>query len=214
MSQARSPDTPRPRRTLNRERVLAGALALVDREGLDALTMRGLGQELGVEAMSLYNHIANKDAILDGLCELMLGEMVAGTAPSDDPREATKNGLRALRAVALRHPRAFPLLATRPIGAYAATRRVSERALQRFLDAGWDEPGAIRALRICVRFTLGFAMSERQPEASVPTPELLGEETPLVAGLLQQVAAEDSDELFEFGLDVVLDGLDRRRIRA
>lgn len=172
--------------------------------------MRALGRELGVEAMSLYNHVANKDALLDGLCELMLGEMVEGER-SDDPREATKSGLRALRDVALRHPRAFPLLSTRPIGGYAATRHLIERALQRFVDAGWDRRGAIRALRIGVRFALGFALTETQQESSVPPVEFSTEETPLVAELMDQVAREDSDELFEFGLDVVFAGLESKR---
>ena len=67
--------TETPRLPLSRERVLRAAVALADERGIEALTMRNLGQELGVEAMSLYNHVANKEAILDGVVELVIGEV-------------------------------------------------------------------------------------------------------------------------------------------
>ena len=66
----------KPRLPLSRERVLRGAVTLADEHGLDALTMRSLGQQLGVEAMSLYNHVANKEAILDGVVEMVVGEVL------------------------------------------------------------------------------------------------------------------------------------------
>jgi len=211
---SQAPSSRPGRGTLSRDTLLAAALALIDRDGLESLTMRRLGAELGVEAMSLYNHVENKDALLDGVCEVMVGEIVSHSPAPDEPREASKADLRALRRVALRHPHAFPLLATRPIGAYTATREVAERALRRFRAAGWDDQGAMRALRTSVRFVLGFAMSESQSERSETVGAGAGRGTPLVDELLRQIASDDSNELFEFGLDVVLDGLEsqlRRR---
>src|SRR5215510_9379914 len=96
------------RRPLSRERILAAALELVDEQGIDALSMRKLGQALGYEAMSLYNHVANKDDLLDGILDLVLAEM-----EPPDP----EGGLPAIRASALsahealkRHPWAATML--------------------------------------------------------------------------------------------------------
>ncbi|MBW8485948.1 TetR/AcrR family transcriptional regulator [Actinomadura parmotrematis] len=81
--------TERPRVPLSRRRVLRAAVAIADRDGLGALTMRRLAQELGVEAMSLYHHVASKEAVLDGVAELVLGEIVdaADGAGGPDPRD-------------------------------------------------------------------------------------------------------------------------------
>ena len=86
----------KPRLPLSRERVLRGALGLADERGLDALTMRSLGQELGVEAMSLYNHVDNKEAVLDGLVELVVGEIV--DAVEDEPLLRARPSGRRSRA--------------------------------------------------------------------------------------------------------------------
>jgi len=93
-----------PRRTpLSRDRVLRAAAALADRDGIGALTMRKLGQELGVEAMSLYKHVANKDEVLDGLAELVLAEF---ELPTDDVgwREAMHRRASSARTALTRHP--------------------------------------------------------------------------------------------------------------
>src|ERR687897_673164 len=101
------------RRPLSRRRILEAAVRFVDREGLEALSMRKLGSELGVEAMSLYNHVPNKDALLDGMVEVLLGEL---EVPSERAawEERVKEAYRGFRRLAHEHPNVFPLLVNRP----------------------------------------------------------------------------------------------------
>ena len=95
--------TPEPRVPLSRERVLQAAVRLADESGIDALSMRRLGQELGVEAMSLYNHVANKDDLLDGIVDLVLGDIEI--PPSGTPwREAMRKRAISAHEVLLAHP--------------------------------------------------------------------------------------------------------------
>src|SRR5215212_7555686 len=96
------------RRPLTRERVLRAAIKLADQGGIDALSMRKLGQELGVEAMSLYNHAANKDDILDGIVELVVSEFVMPTG--DDWRAALRASQIGTHDVLVRHPWAASLM--------------------------------------------------------------------------------------------------------
>ncbi|HSJ45398.1 MAG TPA: TetR family transcriptional regulator [Euzebyales bacterium] len=111
--------TERPRIPLSRGRVLRAAVDVADRGGLEALTMRRLAQELGVEAMSLYHHVANKEAVLDGVIEVVVGEILEGVdradapAPDDDWQSAMRARIVAAREVLLRHPWAPRLLETR-----------------------------------------------------------------------------------------------------
>ena len=106
------------RTPLTRERVLRAAVALADERGIEALTMRNLGQELGVEAMSLYNHVANKEAILDGVVEVVIGEVVDAVedVTLSDPAEwkpLTRRRILAAREVMLRHRWAPKVLESR-----------------------------------------------------------------------------------------------------
>src|ERR671910_3474527 len=101
------------RQPLSRRRILEAAVRLVDRGGLEALSMRKLGSELGVEAMSLYNHVPNKGALLDGMVEVLLGEL---EVPPENHgwEERVRDGYRAFRRLAHEHPNVFPLLVERP----------------------------------------------------------------------------------------------------
>ena len=108
------------RRSLSRRRVLEAAGGLADREGLGALTMRRLGAELGVEAMSLYNHIPNKGALLDGIHERILLSLHA-PGPTRSWQAYARHQALALHRALLAHPHAIPLFATRP-AATPATR--------------------------------------------------------------------------------------------
>src|SRR5215208_3670812 len=99
------------RRPLSRRRILEAAVRFVDREGLEALSMRKLGSELGVEAMSLYNHVPNKGALLDGMVEVLLGELEV--PPEDEGWERrVREAYRAFRRLAHEHPNVCPLLIT------------------------------------------------------------------------------------------------------
>src|SRR5215204_6399554 len=99
----------KPRLPLTRERVLRAAVELADARGIEALTMRNLGQELGVEAMSLYNHVANKNAILDGVVEVVAGEVLAAVEEVEPPsgpaewKQAMRWRILSAREVLLRH---------------------------------------------------------------------------------------------------------------
>src|SRR6267143_2086131 len=103
------------RTPLTRLRIAQAALAVVDRDGLDALSMRRLGAELGVEGMAIYRHFPNKAAVLAGVVEALLGELVI-PPPSGTPWQIVfREVARAYRALLLRHPHAIPLLAALPL---------------------------------------------------------------------------------------------------
>jgi AcrR family transcriptional regulator len=194
---------------LDRERVLRAALALIDREGLEALTMRHLGAELGVEAMSIYNHVPDKEAILDGVCEIVLAEMPV-PAGEGTWTERLRRGAIRFRELGLRHRNAFPLFATRPIGAHASSRALAESTLAVLRDAGFDPASAIMVYRTLVRYVLGFVLAEvaarppeRRPGAAADAAD------PLFADMLAGLE-DDPEVLFTFGLDVLLDGFAAR----
>ncbi len=199
------------RARLDRDRVLAAALALVDREGLDALSMRRLGAELGVEAMSIYNHVPDKGAILDGLCEVMLAELGDGGVEGDW-REVARVQCVRFREVGRRHPAAFSLFSTRPIGAYASARDLSEAMLSGLRAAGFDRATAIMAYRTVVRYVLGFVLAEVavRTEGTGGGAPVSERAHPLFAEMLVALRDDDADGLFTFGLDVLLDGLAAR----
>ena len=107
-------ETATERRTpLNRERVLAAAVELADREGIEALSMRRLGQELSVEAMALYNHVANKDDLLNGMVDAVVGEVDLTDGADGDWKMAARNRILAARRVMRRHPWASAVIASR-----------------------------------------------------------------------------------------------------
>jgi AcrR family transcriptional regulator len=191
----------RPR--LSRDAVLRAALDIIDRQGLDACTMRAVAGELGVEAMSLYWHVPNKDALLDGVIGLMLQEL-----ETDDPRDgdwqaALGRFARTFRRVVLRHRNALPLLASRPLGAYLAASRLAEEGIRALEEAGFDRRTAIRAARTMSRYVMGFTLAER----TVPAEVAPASESPAMEELLRSVAVDDPEDLFEFGLETLLKGL-------
>src|SRR6266567_4188066 len=101
--------------SLTRQRVLEGALQLIDREGLEGFSMRKLGAMLGVEAMSLYNHIESKGALFDGVIELLIVQDPYPEKPDVTPREELWAFAHAFRDILRAHPRVLPLVATRPL---------------------------------------------------------------------------------------------------
>jgi TetR/AcrR family transcriptional regulator, tetracycline repressor protein len=198
MSQAR------PR--LNRDAVLAAALTIIDEGGLEACTMRAVAAELGVEAMSLYWHVPNKEALLDGVIELMLAEVEHDRHVIDDWAESLMDFGRAFRRVILLHRNVLPLLASRPLGAYVAAARMTEQGIESLEEAGFDRQTAIRAARTVARYVMGFTLGERVPEPAPPPPS----SSPALDALLAAVASDDPEELFEFGLETLVAGLKTR----
>lgn len=143
---------------LRRERLLDAALLVAEREGLSRLSMRLVARELGVSPMALYRHVANKDDLLDGLVERLLGELDApGESLSWDERLRVL--AREIRALARRHPEVFGLLLQRrAVGTGATGAR--EAALSALRDGGLDREAAAGAERLLSTVIFGFAFSE------------------------------------------------------
>ncbi len=161
---------PRSRREpLDRERILTTAVRFIDEHGLRDLTMRRLGAELDVEAMSLYRYVPGRDDLLDGVVEQVMAEMHDDDDVIDEPQDGWQDFLQRLahgvRRVALRHPQAFPLVASRP--PEAPWLRPPLRSLQwveRFLDGlvgeGFSDQAALAAYRAFTSFLLGHLLLE------------------------------------------------------
>jgi len=201
------------REPLSRERILRAALGIVDREGLEAISMRRVGQEVGVEAMSLYNHVANKAAILDGLFEIVLAEMPAATKAASW-QSALRDNARALRLVLRAHPNTLPLFATRPAVTPASIVHV-EAALDLLRKAGFSADEALCTLQVMVAFVVGHTVAGYSPtrpeEQSQPAYEQLSEQDfPRVHELVAVLARHDIEKEFEFGLEAMLAGLEAR----
>ena len=217
------------RKPLSRELVLATAVALVDSDGIQALTMRRLAAELGVEAMSLYYHLPAKEALLDGVVETVLAEI--GTAvmkltPGDGNwRTTLRQQFLAARGVMLRHPWMPALLVSRrsiPTSVFA----YYDGILATMVGAGFSYRIAHRALHAFGSMPLGFAQEIFNPAASEggdTTEEDMAAMAAALPHLTAMVAAEmhdaadpvlgwcDSQVEFEFTLDLLLDGLEHLR---
>jgi AcrR family transcriptional regulator len=210
---------PPTREPLTKERALAAAVALADSEGLGALTMRRLASTLDVEAMSLYHHVPNKEAILDGMVDLIYAE-IDTPSPGEDWKPALLRRAQSMRAVLVRHPWAISLMEARRAG--PANLRHHDRVLGCLRAAGFSLAMTGHAAALLDAYTYGFAHEE------VTLPFDSPEETRELAGDL--VAALPSDEYphlaeftsdhvlrpgydyadeFDFGLELILDGLQR-----
>ncbi|MCE9669860.1 TetR/AcrR family transcriptional regulator C-terminal domain-containing protein [Myxococcus stipitatus] len=201
---------------LSRERILRAALGIVDEEGLEAISMRRLGQALGVEAMSLYNHVSNKAEILDGVFEAVLGEL------SPAKRESSwqaflRERARALRSVLRAHPNALPLFATRPAVTPASIAHV-EAVLEALRGGGFGIDESLSALQVLVAFVVGHTVATsatpKPDEASAPAYHQLDPTAfPRVREAASSLASHDVDAEFEFGLEALVAGLEAGRKR-
>lgn len=199
-----------PRLPLDRAQVLRAALALVDEEGLAALSMRRLGSRLGVQAMSLYEHVSDKEGVLDGLVELLVGEIDVPDPDAAAWADVLRGSAHSYRAVAHRHPWAFVLMATRQLVSPVALARF-ETALDAVRRSGFSPATAAVAFVTIESFTSGFALGEVSGAHEVNLSALDRRDFPLVAELDAQVARDGPDDLFEAGLEAVIDGLGRLR---
>ena len=206
------------RRPLNRRRVLEAAVRFVDREGLEALSMRKLGAELGVEAMSLYNHVPNKSALLDGMVEVLLGEL---SIPPENHswEERVREGWRSFRRLAHEHPNVFPLFVTRPPSTMDGVWLIEE-FVKTLRKAGFGPETTLHAFRTLSSYTFGYAMSEIRGFALEPggtRPGIQGlppEAFPHIYELKPYLQGVDHDAEFEFGLDRILSGLRESQKRS
>jgi len=200
---------------LSRERVLRAAVALADRSGIESLTMRRLGQELGVEAMSLYNHVANKDDILDGIVDLVLSDIDVPPTGTDWKTAMRQRAISA-HAVLLAHPWAAMLIMSRfNIG--PGMTRYLDATLGRLREGGFSIEGALDAWHTLdshlygftlQQLNLPFGVEETQVSADV-LGQLPADEFPHVVEVITEIMRSGREEDFEFGLDLILDGLER-----
>jgi AcrR family transcriptional regulator len=206
---------------LSRDRVLRAALVLADAGGIDSMSMRKLGEELGVEAMSLYNHVANKDDILDGIVDLVFSEIALPSGRGDWKPAMRKRAISAHEAL-LRHPWAPSLMQSRTKPG-PATLRHHDSVLGRLRTAGFTLVMAAHAVSVIDGYVYGFALQQinlplqsREQVAEVGQDILrqMAGEYPHLAEMITKHAMKpgyDYAKEFEFGLDLILDGLERLR---
>lgn len=208
-------DTARQRRPrLTRERVIAAAVQLADRAGIAGLSMRALSAVLGVEPMALYNHIANKDALLDAMIDRVAEEFALATA--DDWKDAIRSSATSAHEVLLRHPWACALAVTRPaVG--PAMLRYAEALVDAFHRAGFSTHIAHHGLHAIDNHVFGFTLQELNFPQDVQgfgpemTSMFLGERSTEYPNLTHMISTTKHDHRTEFGflLDLILDGLER-----
>jgi TetR/AcrR family transcriptional regulator, tetracycline repressor protein len=200
---------PADRPPLSRARILSAALGMIDRDGLDGLSIRALADDLGTRPMSLYRHVRDKADILGGVTAMLLGEI-----PSLSPSGVWTRDLRewaiGFRAVMRAHPRAVPLFAERPITSYVDGREMAEDGLRMLEEAGVDPLGAARIMRSVARFVVGFSVTD-SAALTAPDPAvsagLRDEGFRRLAALVDSAGPEDGDELFLLNLGALIDGL-------
>jgi TetR/AcrR family transcriptional regulator, tetracycline repressor protein len=200
------------RRSLDRETILLAALELVEREGLEALTMRRLGAALGCEAMSLYYHVESKDALLDGVVEVAVAGMDLSWAERSGAwQERLKEGYRAYRRLAQTHPGVFPLIG-RPAGRTLAALRPVEAFLSVLRGAGFPPRAALQAHRTLSSYVYGYGISEirglgLESGGPLPVTESEWQSLPTLAEAMRGAKSVDHDREFEEGLDIIVSGL-------
>ena len=219
---------------LSRDRVLRAAVRVADEGGIEALTMRRLGDELGAEAMSLYHHVARKEDILDGVVDVIAGEINDVVEPLAAPGEAAawkaaaRQRILTAREVLLRHPWAPAVFETRA-SASPQILRYFDGLLGLMRDGGFSWDLVHHALHALGSRAFGFSQEMFTPaggpgdDMDAAAAEAMAAQFPNLAGMLAGIVHDDPEttlgwcddqEEFEFGLDVILDGLDRLRATA
>jgi AcrR family transcriptional regulator len=211
------------RTPLTRQRVIAGAVDLADRIGIEPLTIRRLASELGTKPMTIYHHVAGKEAILDGMVDQVFGEIEP--PPGDLPwRDAIRRRCLSAREVLVRHPWATPLMESRTSPG-PETLRHHDAVLGCFRRGGLSLALTAHAYAVVDSYVYGFAIQE----ASLPATE--GEELRELAAAIGEGLAEQGlvhlaeltaehvarpgyrfGDSFEFGLDLILAGLEERAL--
>lgn len=211
------------RQPLTRERVLHAAVALADREGIGAVSMRKLGQELGVEAMSLYNHVANKEEILDGIVDLVVMEVDPPDAGAHW-KTALRNRILSARAMLVRHPWASAVIVSR-VNITPTMMQYMESMGGILRGGGFSVDLMHHALHVLGSRILGFvqelyddsAALAENPEMAAVMLQQMADEFPNMTALATQISHDgdlvgagcDTQFEFEFGLDLILDGFER-----
>jgi AcrR family transcriptional regulator len=214
-----------PARTrLSRSLVLEAAVALADRDGLEGFSMRRLAQELGVVPMALYKHVANKDELLDGMVDIVFGE-IESPSIDDDWSSAMRRRAISARQALKRHSWAIGLMETQNPG--PANLRNHNAVMGCLREAGFSFQTAIHAYSVQDAYIYGFALQEKTlgfrtasdaGEAVHRRAQAIGalNDYPYLAEIGQKFPefGYDNNVEFAWGLDHILDGLERRRRTA
>jgi AcrR family transcriptional regulator len=209
------------RTRLSRPLVLEAAVALADQFGLDGFSMRRLAQELGVVPMALYKHVANKDELLDGMVDIVFGE-IESPAIHEDWRSAMRRRAISTREALKRHSWAIGLMETQNPG--PANLRNHNAVMGCLREAGFSFQTAIHAYSVQDAYIYGFALQEKTLGFDTPgdagravqrRAQAIGalNDYPYLAEIAAKLPKTGYDNALEFawGLDLILDGLDRRR---
>ncbi|HEX8036844.1 MAG TPA: TetR/AcrR family transcriptional regulator C-terminal domain-containing protein [Ktedonobacterales bacterium] len=207
---------PKTGEPLTRQRVLEAALHLIDREGLEGFSMRKLGAMLGVEAMSLYNHVESKRVLFDGVIELLVAEAPYPDQFDGTPREELWAFAHAFRDVLRAHPHVLPLVATSPLRTEASLV-VLDHLLLTIHRAHITGIQAIYALQCLVGFIVGHTWIEtgtlpatdleREPNGPMVWRQFPAEQYPMLHALLPDIAQWNADHEFDFGLQALFQSL-------
>lgn len=219
-----------PRKRLSLDVVLTGAVALIERDGAKALSMRSLGRELGVEAMALYRYVPNFEALLDAVVnqvvDAMLDDSQTEAQPDEDWRAFLTRQAHGVRRIAVAQPQIFPLIATRTpdapwIRPPLRSLRWIEEFLAGLLERGFADAGATAAYRSFTSFLLGNLLLEvsargvdtgpvEEADIEAPDEDTAGELAPYpaVSRLADQLAEDHADEEFQASLTNLLDRLE------
>ncbi|MCX5381553.1 TetR/AcrR family transcriptional regulator [Streptomyces sp. NBC_00091] len=230
----------RPRRqkeqpALSQEQIVAAAVRLLDAEGIEALSMRKLGTEMGTAATSLYRHVANKDELIELVVDEVYGELQLPEAGGPDGwREALSQGGHSLRDMVLRHPWVASVLGQVGLSHLGPNLiRMSERMLKLALSAGFPPGEADLAMKAVISYVIGATTSEASYlsllarsgkseaewlESLLPAAEAALEDHPMVKDHASARHGQDParmrEEIFDYGLQRVLDGLAARLGRS
>ncbi len=214
---------------LTRERIVAAAVELIEREGVDAVSMRRIAAELGSGVMSLYNHVPSKDALLDGVAEQVMSGIDFSSEPGASWEDLLRAQARAFRQIARAHPRCTMVVVSRP-NASATGLRPIEHALGTLRSAGFAGDEAVRVVRAFVAYIVGSLLREVGVAPSVAPQHQGGQsadgargvgklqlnpaEFPQVTRLAAELMQSDHDADFEFGLELLMRALADLRVAA
>ena len=213
-----------PRLPLTKARVFDAAVALADRDGIEAVSMRRLGQELGVEAMSLYNHVANKEEVLDGMVDVVVSEVPA-PLPNPDWKASLRQRILSARESLVRHPWASAVMVTRTtmtptmLGYMDSTLGILRRG-------GFSVDLTHHAIHVLGSRMVGFAQElyddndelAASPEVAAVMMQQMSAAYPYISEMAMSVTHDEASVVgtgcddqfeFEFALDLILDGLER-----
>lgn len=183
---------------LSHEGIVTAAIGLIDAEGLEALTMRRLGAELGVRAMSLYRHLPSRDAVLSAVVNRLAGEAAVETDAETPWPQAVRRFAVSYRRMLLDHPHAVPLLATHPVDVDIGLALIAG-VLDRFRSAGIAREQALTAVQSVIVYVLGHALAQvGEPPGSDPS------EPP------SEAALDYYEDWFITGLEAIVLGFQHR----